>query len=264
VKRLLGVALAVGILASASSALADGDPASDFLISQDYFAPYPPPSPQSMNSLISAIGAVKARGDRIKVAVIATKSDLGSVSSLYGKPAPYARFLATEISALYSGPLLIVMPAGFGFSEAGKAMIGADATLRSLAIGGSTPDALTLSAADAVGALERAGALHYKDTFKPQANTFPTRAFAGQRVALAYAAFDDSGRAKIKLEVDDSRHVPIVRFNVPLHEVVGTKRYIVIWRVPARFAHKILALCIQATDAAGNTSPRTCATLSVK
>jgi hypothetical protein len=264
VKLLLGLALAVGILACAASALADGDPASDFLIDRDYFTPFPPPSPQSTRSLLSAIDAVKARGDRVKVAVLATKSDLGSVSSLYGQPAAYAKFLATEISAFYSGPLLVVMPAGFGFSEAGKTKIGADATLRKLAIGGSNPDALMLSAADAVAALERAGALHYKDTFKPEANTFAAKAFAGQRVALAYAVFDDSGRAKINLEVDDSHHVPIVRFNVPLRKVEGTKRYIVIWRVPARFAHKVLALCIQARDAAGNTSPRSCATLSVK
>jgi len=264
VKRLLGVALAVGILVSAGSALADGDPASDFLSERDYYTPFPPPSPQSTSSLLSAIDAVKARGDRVKVAVIATKTDLGSVPSLYGQPAAYAKFLATELSALYRGPLLVVMPAGFGFSEAGKTKIGADATLRKLAIGGPNPDALMLSAADAVAALERGGALHFKDTVKPEANTFPTKAFAGERVALAYAVFDDSGRAKISLVVDSPRRVQVARFNVPLRKVVGTKRYIVIWRVPARFAHEVLALCIQATDATGNTSRRTCATLSVK
>jgi hypothetical protein len=264
VKRLLGVALAIGILASASSALADGDPASDFLSARDYFTPFPPPSAQATSSLLSAIDAVKARGDRVKVAVIATKTDLGSVPSLYGQPAAYAKFLATELSAFYRGPLLVVMPAGFGFSEAGKTKIGADATLRKLSIGGPSPDALMLSAADAVAALERGSALHFKDTVKPEANTFPTKAFAGARVALAYAAFDDSGRAKINLEVDSPRHIQVARFNVPLRKIDGTKRYTVIWRVPARFAHKVLALCIQATDPAGNTSPRTCATLSIK
>jgi len=39
---------------------------------------------------------------------------LGAIPSLFNKPNQYARFLGFELSAGFIGPLLIVMPSGFG------------------------------------------------------------------------------------------------------------------------------------------------------
>src|SRR5262249_49953284 len=39
---------------------------------------------------------------------IATRTDLGSVPSLFGKPKAYAQFLGEEIRSFYTGPLLVV------------------------------------------------------------------------------------------------------------------------------------------------------------
>jgi hypothetical protein len=51
------------------------------------------------------------------VAIIASPYDLGAVSSLYGKPQEYAKFLSSELTFVYHGRLLIVMPQGFGYSD---------------------------------------------------------------------------------------------------------------------------------------------------
>ena len=42
--------------------------------------------------------------------------------SLWLKPETYARFLGQELFFLYKGPLLVVMPNGYGVSRAGKAL----------------------------------------------------------------------------------------------------------------------------------------------
>ena len=46
--------------------------------------------------------------------MIASPTDLGSVTELWRQPQNYARFLAQELSLLYRGPLLVVMPNGYG------------------------------------------------------------------------------------------------------------------------------------------------------
>lgn len=51
----------------------------------------------------------------IKVALIAAPSDLGTIFTLWRKPQQYARFLALELQYVYNGPLLVVMPNGYGF-----------------------------------------------------------------------------------------------------------------------------------------------------
>ena len=111
------VVLALLALAGASvvsGAQADGDPASDVLYFQDAYLPYPAPSKHSSSVLLSSIRGARADHYTIKVAVIATRTDLGSVPSLFGKPKAYAQFLGEEIRSFYTGPLLVAMPAGFG------------------------------------------------------------------------------------------------------------------------------------------------------
>jgi hypothetical protein len=51
------------------------------------------------------------------------------VTELWQQPALYARFLGQELSLTYSGPLLVVMPNGFGFFDQGGSVAPAQATL---------------------------------------------------------------------------------------------------------------------------------------
>ena len=48
------------------------------------------------------------------MALIASSADLGSVTELWGQPQSYADFLGDELSLVYKGTLLVVMPDGFG------------------------------------------------------------------------------------------------------------------------------------------------------
>ena len=113
------IALAL-LLVLTPSALADGDPANDVLLVKNVFLPYPAPSAAASNELAAAVSSAYARGYRVKVAVIATETDLGSVPSLFNRPGDYARFLGQELNLYYVGPLLIVMPAGYGVYDGGR------------------------------------------------------------------------------------------------------------------------------------------------
>jgi hypothetical protein len=103
------LAVATVLALESAPARADGDPASDILVSANLSLPYPPPSGAAQQELKRAVDAVYRHRHRIKVAVIASEQDLGAIPSLFGKPADYARFLGQELSYVYIGPLLIVI-----------------------------------------------------------------------------------------------------------------------------------------------------------
>jgi hypothetical protein len=108
-------------LAFAPAALADGDPASDYLLSQPVFLPPDVVVPEAdAKQLTETLAAAKARGYEIRVAVIGTRYDLGSVGALFKKPQEYALFLGQELRFVYKGRLLVVMPNGYGVSQGGK------------------------------------------------------------------------------------------------------------------------------------------------
>ncbi len=112
------LALAFGLLAS--SALADGDPASDVLATQPLFLPQDAGIPLAQQNQLSALlSGAAASGYPIRVAIIASSSDLGSVTELWRQPQTYARFLGQELSLVDHGPLLVVMPNGFGLVGVG-------------------------------------------------------------------------------------------------------------------------------------------------
>jgi hypothetical protein len=114
------VVAAVLVAGLAAAARADADPASDTLYVRDVFLPYEHVSRAAADDLRSATRNARAGGKPIKVAVIASKRDLGGVPSLFGNPLYYARFLGAELQFLYSGKLLVVMPQGAGLSERGR------------------------------------------------------------------------------------------------------------------------------------------------
>jgi uncharacterized protein (TIGR03382 family) len=116
---LAAVALATVVV---PYALADGDPASDYLISQSTFLPLDRTVDKQLSAKLQAmLDASKLRGFPIRVAVIATPYDLGAVPILYKKPVEYARFLGQELFYWYKHELLVVMPNGFGVYDHGTA-----------------------------------------------------------------------------------------------------------------------------------------------
>jgi hypothetical protein len=145
------VAVAVAVSAVASVALADGDPASDFLLAQPTFVPFDANvSKARADELTAIVAEAKKRGYTIRVALIAKPFDLGAVPSLYGKPKTYARFLGQELFFLYKGRLLVVMPNGYGMSRRGKPLPSGQRVVDGLPKPGAGGDALALAATRAV------------------------------------------------------------------------------------------------------------------
>lgn len=115
------------LLALAPPALADGDPASDVLLSQDSFLPYAPPvQPKLKKALESVLKQAEKAGYPMKVALILSESDLGSYSQLLNQAQKYTDLLSGELGALNPNGdaskalhLLVVMPGGFGGNNLG-------------------------------------------------------------------------------------------------------------------------------------------------
>jgi len=152
------IAVAAAACALAPAALADGDPASDILIGQQLFYPYYSNTPkQQVEQLKTTIADANKAGYPIRVAVITSPYDLGSVSALWGKPQPYARFLSLELAFAFKGPLLIVSPGGYGYVDATKPVPSKLVVVRKVPIGKGN-EGLVESADKAVRALAaRAG-----------------------------------------------------------------------------------------------------------
>ena len=98
-RRVLIVALLLAACVLGGTARGDGDPASDYLYGLKVFLP---------------LETTNRSGYAIRVAVIGSSYDLGSVTSLWRQPRTYARFLGAELQFVYAKRLLIVMPNGFG------------------------------------------------------------------------------------------------------------------------------------------------------
>ncbi|MGO9754908.1 MAG: hypothetical protein ACLP8S_31435 [Solirubrobacteraceae bacterium] len=106
----------------AQAARADGDPASDVLLNYSYFLPFDAGSATVVYQprLVAVLQAAEREGFPIRVAVIAHQDDLGSVASLWGRSVAYARFLGEELSFVYRGQVLVVMPNGLGLFTVGS------------------------------------------------------------------------------------------------------------------------------------------------
>jgi hypothetical protein len=114
------LAVAVAFAAFASIVRADGDPASDYLVARQVFLSSQSGSEsRSQRQLLSLVEAANRAGFAIRVAVISSDYELGSITALWRKPRIYARFLGLELSLAYRQRLLVVMPNGFGFNWPG-------------------------------------------------------------------------------------------------------------------------------------------------
>jgi hypothetical protein len=123
----LAVALLVGWLVIAGVARADADPASDSLYVGRVFLPFSAKvSPVLARQLDADTIAADKAGRPVRVALIAARLDLGGVPELFGKPAAYARFLASELQFVYPGKVLIVMPQGAALAERARLVANSD------------------------------------------------------------------------------------------------------------------------------------------
>ena len=120
VRRMEVLAVIAAILAGAgvipaAAAFADGDPASDVLVQNRLFNPIDSGvSPAGQARLQVRLDVSANAGFPIRVALIAAQTDLGTATALWRDPKDYARYLWIELSQLYHGQILVVMPSGFG------------------------------------------------------------------------------------------------------------------------------------------------------
>ena len=163
---LLVPVLAAVALVAATPALADGDPASDYLLTQPLFLPFEPTkvSDVAQNQLREVLASSKEKGYEVRVALIGTRTDLGAVGLLWGKPQRYADFLGQELVYFWKGPTLVVMPQGYGIFQKGKPLAAEKAVLAKLPPPSTTDavdgDTLAASAENAVRALAEAERRH--------------------------------------------------------------------------------------------------------
>jgi hypothetical protein len=178
----LVVTAIVAFFACVPTALADGDPASDYLISQQTFLPFDAKIPAaSSEQLAGLVRNANKNGYKIRVAVIATRYDLGAVTALWKQPKTYASFLAAEIAFFYRGPLLIVMPNGLGFHAPKGAT---KAGYRSIAGVRPAPGASGLMTA-AVSGVERLAAAHGVHAQPPAVAAAPKQSYGIDRIVIA-------------------------------------------------------------------------------
>jgi hypothetical protein len=155
------LALAAALAATAAgTARADGDPASDVLLTDNVFLSYQSPYGSAEGRALEALAKeAKEQHFPMRVAVITQLADMGSVGGLYGKAQRYADFLASEITFVYRGTLVVVMngkPGGFGVHGPG-AIPAARRALARMKLPSSSPTAAELARVAAV-AMQRVAA----------------------------------------------------------------------------------------------------------
>ena len=124
--RLVAVVAFVALLLPAV-ARADADPASDTLYTGRVFLPLSAKvSPRIARDLDAVTLEAEKAGRPVRVALIASKTDLGGVPQLFGKPTTYARFLAGELQFVYPDKVLIVMPQGAALGDHARLVANAD------------------------------------------------------------------------------------------------------------------------------------------
>jgi hypothetical protein len=257
------VMVVLAMLVLTGTAAADGDPASDVLYLRNVFLPFPAPPRDAADALQGAVDQAYAGRFRVKVAVIASAPDLGSVPELFNKPTQYAKFLGTELRSFYVGPLLVTMPAGFGVYDGGRSTAAEERVLGQLTTRATSPDRLTRLTATAVQRLTAAGALRSRDIRKPFALAFPSSGARGGTAKLRYAASDDSMRARFTIRITTRTGATAGRVTAPFHVIQPVRITTISWRVP-RKASSRLRFCLVAIDAAGNRSAPACAPLRVR
>jgi cytochrome oxidase Cu insertion factor (SCO1/SenC/PrrC family)/thiol-disulfide isomerase/thioredoxin len=216
---LVAVVLAVGSVASV--ARADGDPGSDVLVYQDLFAGSSVGlSVGQQARLGDLLRAASAARFPIRVAIIASPTDLGAVTALWREPRSYARFLGLELSLAYKQRLLVVMPDGFGFNWPGHSTTAAYATLARIPLGSGV--GLYGATQAAVRALAQSGGVKL---------VAPTRAGAGGAAGADSAAGGSGVSSSTPGQGADTRVALLVAVSILLVGVIlGVRVALRRWR----------------------------------
>jgi hypothetical protein len=189
-RRLALLAAIVTACTAAPLVRADGDPASDYLYTQQVFIPFDIKAPvAAQGELHRTIAGANRAGFAIRVAIIGSAYDLGAVPSLWKKPQTYARFLGEELVFLYKQRLLVVMPNGFGFFWKGHDVSKEEATLAKVEIapGGA---GLVAAAHDAVVRLAAAAGVEAAPAQPPKSTASRDRLIIVLgSIAIVAAAF---------------------------------------------------------------------------
>ena len=149
--RSLAAAVAVAAFVAVPVARADGDPASDYLLTRQTFLPFTAKIPESqVEALNGIVKDANEKGYKVRVAIISKPFDLGAVPSLFRKPKTYARFLGQELAFVYKNRLLIVMPNGYGVARGGKLLPAEQRVVDTLPPPGDGGPALAAAATRAV------------------------------------------------------------------------------------------------------------------
>ena len=153
--RKYALLLLLVALVAVPAARADGDPASDYLLRlQTFVPPDSGISSSDQQQLTSLVTGARNGGYTIRVAIIASQYDMGSVTVLDKKPKLYAHFLSQELRFVYHKRVLVVMANGYGVASNGKPLPAEQKVLDKLALPSATHGAgLAGSAARAVRAL---------------------------------------------------------------------------------------------------------------
>ena len=159
-RLVAAVALIIVLGASlAPTARANGDPASDVLLSQDSFLPYAPEvQPALQSALEEVLEKARDAGFPMKVALVLSERDLGAYPQLFNNAQGYADLLTQNLGVLnphgnkLKDPhVLVVMPGGFGGNNLGERVNDALGTISIQTDAGS--DGLAKAAVEAVARL---------------------------------------------------------------------------------------------------------------
>jgi hypothetical protein len=159
--RIAAVALAAAVLAAApAGAPANGDAPSQALATQDVYLPATPPSASRGRELTEAAARAARAGYPVKVAVVRSQSELGTLAEALEEPQRYAEYLATDLArhpSFRTGTaILVVGPTGAGVAGRGLGA-GERRAARTVEVSDrSSPDELTREATEAL--VEMAGA----------------------------------------------------------------------------------------------------------
>ncbi len=114
-RRYLGLALIALSLLAVPPAYADGDPASDILLTESvYFGYGIDLQSKEAAQLVALLDEARKRGYPLKVALISDVVDLGVTTQNWENPREYVRYLAGQLSEVYTDRLLVLMPNGYG------------------------------------------------------------------------------------------------------------------------------------------------------
>ena len=185
-------------------------------------------------------------GSTFDLTVSKTGSGTGSVSS-----SPAGISCGATCSASFNEGTMVTLTAT---ADAGSTFTG-----WSGACTGTGACSLTLNAAAAATATFET----IKDTAAPRVVAFAASAKRGHKAKLSYFVSDDSGQASEQIMVYNGRKV-LAKLAAAVHVAkAGTVRTVA-WKVPKKAAPGKRRFCVTASDASGNKSAPSCATLTIK